>query len=207
MKETKVFQDKQNRESKEWHLLQEYIDEIAQNNSEIFNPGKDIGSEFFKKITVLPSSIKKLTKVKSMILYGSSLERIPPEIEFMESLEEFTPYTSYRLRWFPFEILKCKKLRSSTISTRALFGNYKNRKPFPDLNNQRVTYIESKIKCGICDKIEANDLFEQYWITLKVATDTVPLLISVCSENCFKQIPKLVSQANYIEYPHKGGLN
>lgn len=35
------------------------------------------------------------------MLYRSNLVRIPPEIGAMTSLEEFTPYTSYRLHWFP----------------------------------------------------------------------------------------------------------
>lgn len=40
------------------------------------------------------------------MLYGSNLVRIPPEIGAMTSLEEFTPYTSYRLHWVPYEITR-----------------------------------------------------------------------------------------------------
>ncbi|MDX2565372.1 hypothetical protein PV371_38115 [Streptomyces sp. TX20-6-3] len=68
-----------------------------------------------------------------MRLYGSNLVRIPPEIGAMTSLEEFSPYTSHRLHWFPYEITRCWKLVRSTISTRSLFGNFKLRPPFPRL--------------------------------------------------------------------------
>ena len=56
----------------------------------------------------------------------------------MESLEEFTPYTSYKLHWFPFEITRCIKLVESTVSTRALYGNYLHRTPFPSLRGNPV---------------------------------------------------------------------
>ena len=45
------------------------------------------------QITELPKSIGKLKSVKHLILYGSSLVRIPPEIGEMDALEKFTPYT------------------------------------------------------------------------------------------------------------------
>ena len=81
---------------------------------------------------------RRLTAVKHLVLYGSNLVRIPPEIGAMSSLEEFTPYTSYRLHWFPYEITRCRKLSRSTVSTRALFGNYKLRPPFPRLQLLRA---------------------------------------------------------------------
>src|SRR4029450_7239360 len=72
-------------------------------------------------------------------LYGSSLVRIPPEIGEMESLKEFVPYPSYRLHWFPYEITRCTKLRNSTVSTRALYGNFKFPPAFPRLDADMET--------------------------------------------------------------------
>ncbi|MER7694405.1 hypothetical protein [Streptomyces sp. NPDC097610] len=47
------------------------------------------------------------------MLYGSDLVRISPEIGTMTSLEEFTPYTSYRLHWFPYKITRRRKLTAA----------------------------------------------------------------------------------------------
>ena len=66
------------------------------------------------------------------MLYGSNLVRIPAEIGAMTSLEEFTPYTSYRLHWFPYELTRCPRLVRSTVSSSALYGNFKYRPPFPN---------------------------------------------------------------------------
>ena len=63
--------------------------------------------------------------IYTMNLYGSGLVRIPPEVGEMTALEDFDPYTSYRLHWFPFEITRCPKLKDSRVSTRALYGNFK----------------------------------------------------------------------------------
>lgn len=42
-----------------------------------------------------------------------------------------------------------------------------------------------------------------HWVTLRVATDTVPLLIHSCSRDCTLSVP--AAPANYFERPHKGG--
>ena len=52
-------------------------------------------------LVTLPPTIAKLTRVRHLLLYGSPLVRIPPEIGAMTSLEVFEPYTSYSLHWFP----------------------------------------------------------------------------------------------------------
>ena len=204
MTETKIYRDKQDRTSKEWQLLLDYIQKVADTGQEEFHPARDLGQETWCRITALPNEIEKLVNVKHLMLYNSSLERIPPTIAKMKSLEVFTPYTSARLRWFPYEITKCPNLTQSTISTRKLYGNYKIKLPFPDLTLDRVEFSGLKTSCGICEKVEENELFEQYWISLRVATDVVPLLISVCSETCFESIPK--GADGYMEKPHKGGV-
>ncbi|WP_343913305.1 hypothetical protein [Aquimarina litoralis] len=110
--------------------------------------------------------------MKKVWLYGSNLKRIPPEIGQMESLEYFAPYTSYDLKWFPYELTKSKNLKDSRISTRAFFGNFKNRKPFPKLDHNPVKYEGEKVKCSVCDKSMSYDETNQLWITLRIGTNT-----------------------------------
>src|SRR5262249_18073378 len=90
------------------------------------------------RIVTLPPMIAKLKAVRRLLLNGSPLVRIPAEIGEMTSLEEFDPYTSYRLHWFPYEITRCKNLRKSRVSTRALYGNFKTRLPFPRLSPRNI---------------------------------------------------------------------
>lgn len=118
-----------------WRRLLELIDEAAADGREEFRPLIELSPEERRQIVTLPPSIARLTAVKHLVLYGSNLVRIPPEIGAMTNLEEFTPYTSYRLHWFPYEITRCRKLTRSTVSTRALFGNCKLRPPFPRLQS------------------------------------------------------------------------
>lgn len=204
MTETIVYKDRQDRTTTEWQLLLQYIDHVAETKQAEFNPARELGRDVWKVITVLPNEIEKLVDVKHLMLYNSSLERIPPTIGSMRSLEEFTPYTSDRLRWFPYEITKCSGLKNSTISTRRLYGNFKLRTPFPDLRKQRVEFEGCPTKCGICGALQGMEPFEQFWLSLRIGTDVVPLLISVCSEICYAAIPGAAE--NYIATPHKGGI-
>jgi hypothetical protein len=67
----------------------------------------------------------------------------------MTGLEVFTPYMSYRLHWFPYEITRCPALRDSTVSTRALYGNHKLRPPFRKLLPQ--IYSTAGFDCTTLD--------------------------------------------------------
>jgi hypothetical protein len=135
----------------------------------------------------LPPSIGKLQSVKFFSLYGSHLVRIPPDVGEMANLEEFDPYTSYCLHWFPFEITRCKKLRSSRVSTRALYGNYKYRAPFPRLPN--ISAELTPKSCSVCrGPFTKNELYQR-WISLAVATDVLPLLVHACSRECVQNLP------------------
>ena len=197
----KVREDIQDRESEGWYKLLDLVKTAATDEREVFNPGKELGIEIWKSITSLPREIANLKKVKKLMLYGSSLQRIPQEIGEMESLEVFTPYTSYRLRWFPYEIIDCKNLNDSSVSIRALFGNYKNKKPFPNLNNNPVQYFGGN-KCSICKSLEEENRFEQYWISIKVGRDILPLLAIICSDECY--LKSLESFGVNHPAPHKG---
>jgi hypothetical protein len=135
----------------------------------------------------------------------------------MTSLEEFTPYTSYRLHWFPYEITRCTRLTRSTVSTRTLFGNYKLRPPFPrlqpaessvagldtgDLDPRRwgTTAISS---CSVCDRAVELGGLHPVWISLRVATDVLPLLVNACSSQCVAALPP--PPEGYVRSAHTGG--
>jgi hypothetical protein len=105
-----------------WQHLLALIDEAVSDGRERFMPLAEMTLEERRQIVTPPSAIAKLTAVKHLVLYGSNLVRIPPEIGAMSGLEEFTPYTSYRLHWFPYELTRCSQLQRSTVSTRALYG-------------------------------------------------------------------------------------
>ncbi len=202
---SKIPNDVQDRNSVAWKKLCEYVDQVAENGSDEFVPREALGDELFAQIFTLPESIRKLKKVKKVGLYGSNLKRIPPEIGEMESLEYFDPYTSYDLNWFPFEISRCKKLKNSRISTRALYGNYKNRMGFPKLDHNPVKHFGGNLKCSVCDKKLTDETTNQMWITTHIGTDTIPMLANLCSKECEADLPK--PPKNYVQFAHKGGAD
>ncbi|MFC7345788.1 hypothetical protein ACFQO9_03520 [Chryseobacterium zhengzhouense] len=201
----KIENDVQDRNSVAWKKLCEYVDKVASENREEFAPYEELGEELFFQIYTLPESISKLKKVKKIWLYGSKIKRIPPEIGEMESLEYFDPYTSYNLHWFPYEITNCKNLKDSRVSTRALLGNYKNRIRFPSLIHNPVRYLGETLKCSVCKKEITCEKTNQLWITLRVGTDTLPLLANLCSKECEEILPEPVK--GYVKFPHKGGAD
>lgn len=200
--ELKIHQEQQDTSCSGWQRLNELIDDAIRDGREEFSPGRDMSPEEWAQITTLPTSIAKLKFVKHFILYGSSLVRIPPEIGEMESLEQFSPYTSYRLHWFPYEIRRCSRLKSSTISTRALYGNYKYRPPFPRLPQIHCCYLP--VTCSVCSNTLDAGKVQQCWVSLPVATDVIPLLVHACSDQCIARLP--TPPKNYVQHPHTGGL-
>ncbi|WP_196889856.1 hypothetical protein [Aureivirga sp. CE67] len=200
---SKIKNNVQDRNSEAWKKFCEYVDIVAEKGDDVFSPRDYLRDELFAQIYTLPESIKKLKKVKKVWLYGSNLKRIPPEIGQMESLEYFDPYTSYDLKWFPYELTKCKNLKDRRISARALFGNYKNRKPFPKLDHNPVRYEGERVKCSVCDKSMSYNETNQLWITLRIDTDNVPLLTNLCSKECEDRLP--LPPKGFNQTPHKGG--
>lgn len=205
MNETKIKKRHQDRNSEAWAKLCAYIEKVEIEKIEEFSPFEALGHELFSQIYTLPESIGKLKNVKKMWLYGSKLQSIPPQIGEMTSLEYFDPYTSYDLHWFPYEITKCIHLKDSRVSTRALYGNYKNRKPFPDLTTNPVRYNSESVKCSVCESEITYEQTNQKWITLRVGTDDLPLLANLCSLECESKLPK--PKKGYVSQPHKGGFD
>ena len=202
---SKIENDVQDRTSLAWKKLCAYVDKVAAENRDEFSPLEDLGQELFAQIHTLPETISTLTKVKKVWLYGSKLKCIPPEIGQMAALEYFDPYTSYNLHWFPYEITKCKNLKDSRVSTRALYGNYKNRMGFPRLDHNPVRYSGDTVNCSICGKTMPYDQINQLWISLMIGTDVLPLLANLCSMECERNLPKPAE--DYVQFPHKGGAD
>jgi len=211
--------ERQNTKCTGWKHLLELIEEAAEDGREEFAPLNEMTWEERMEIVTLPPIISKLKSVKHLLLYRSWLVRIPPEIGEMTNLEEFSPYTSYKLHWYPYEITRCKKLRDSTVSTRALYGDFKFGPPCPRLQAGRdstkglelsnlspeIWGTDSIKTCSVCNRPLENRGLHQVWISLLVATDLLPLLVNACSEECIQALPK--PAGDYESEPHKGGLN
>jgi uncharacterized protein (TIGR02996 family) len=208
----------QDTECNAWRQLLDLVEEAAADGREEFAPLRGMSPGERSQILTLPPTIAKLKVVKTLQLYGSYLVRIPPEIGEMTSLEEFDPYTSYRLHWFPYEITRCQKLRDSTVSTRALYGNYKHRPPFPRLHSGADTVPgrtepsrlplkrsgTSTRPCSVCGRPFEDRRLYRVWVSLPVATDVLPLLVNACSDECIGKLP--TPPKGYVQTPHRGGL-
>jgi len=194
--------ERQDTTSDAWKQLLELVDEAADDGRSEFNPANELGWERWWTIVELPRSIAKLKAVRRLYLYRSALVRIPPEIGEMSALEEFDPYTSYRLHWFPYEITRCLNLNNSRVSTRALYGNYKYRPPFPKLPQTDVDEIVPA-KCSVCGGKFSPSGPLQRWVSLRVATDVLPLLVHACSTGCVARLPRPAE--GYVQSPHPGG--
>jgi hypothetical protein len=201
-----IHTEKQDVQCEAWQKLLDLIDSAASNGVEEFAPLRELTPEERPNIITLPPTISKLKSVKHLILYRSYLVRIPPEIGEMESLEEFTPYTSHSLHWFPYEITRCRNLKSSTVSTRALYGNRKYRPPFPFFRQELESEDYSEITphdCSVCrTKLDRANIYRR-WISLTVATDVLPLLVHACSIKCIDSLPQTPN--GYVSGSHVGG--
>ncbi|MFD4675491.1 leucine-rich repeat domain-containing protein [Lentzea sp. NPDC058450] len=193
----KFHDDVQDVEAPGWLRMLELVDEAAADGRPEFAPLRDMSPEERRQVVTLPPTIAKLTAVTRFVLYGSNLVRIPPEIGAMTSLEVFDPYTSYRLHWFPYEITRCGRLRDSTVSTRALYGNFKHRPPFPPTSDE----LGEVRACSVCTNPITH--LHQVWITLGVGTDHLPLLVNACSAECVAALP--TPPDGYPPAPHRGG--
>lgn len=202
LQEVIFHREVQNTRSDAWQALEAYIQKVEDAGSDELNPLAGIGPEKWEQIVALPASIARLQSVKFLSLYGSHLVRIPPEIGEMTNLEEFDPYTSYCLHWFPYEIMRCRNLNRSRVSTRALYGNYKHRPPFPRLPVIAAEFAPAA--CSVCRGPFAEGGPHQRWISLRVATDVLPLLVHACSNECIQKLP--VPAEGYVQTPHQGGL-
>ena len=90
----------------------------------------------------------------------------------------------------------------STVSTRNIYGNYKYRTPFPQLPAE-LPSRSTPDRCSVCNGPLPRSGPIQVWISLRVATDVLPLLVHSCSEECIRALP--TPSKGYVDHPHKGG--
>lgn len=215
---TRFHPERQDTSAPGWIRLLELIEEAADDGREVFKPLVELTAEQRRQIVTLPPTIAKLKAVKHLVLYRSNLVRIPPEIGQMDSLEEFTPYTSYRLHWFPYEITRCANLERSTMSTRAVYGNISYRPPFPQLHTAPGAAEDVDLRdldpgtwgataihtCSVCARPIDAAALRQVWISLHVSGyDVMPLLVNACSDACVAALPK--PAARHVQHVHTGG--
>ncbi len=199
----KLHAEVQDTNNEGWKALECLISDAISKGAEVFAPGLEMPPELWCQIVTLPPSIARLTSVRKLYLYGSHLVRLPVELGDMVNLEELDLYTSYRLHWAPYEVTRCRKLTRSRVSTRALYGNYKYRPPFPKLGTDD-SKMNLPAECSVCRQPLRPEAVHQVWISLRVATDVLPLLVNACSDECIKQLPPPTS--GYIDHPHAGGV-
>src|SRR5262249_22975898 len=142
---SKFHTEAQDTECDVWKRLLDLIEEAAADGRAEFEPSQVARNDAeWRQIVTLPRTIAKLKSVKQLWLYGSNLVRVPPEIGEMESLKKFDPYPPYVLHWSPYETTRCKKLKRRRVSTRALYGNFKYRPPFPKLKVKPTIGVGNK---------------------------------------------------------------
>ncbi|WP_198543166.1 hypothetical protein [Pseudofrankia sp. BMG5.36] len=198
-----------------WLRLLALIEEAAADRRPVFTPFVELSAAERRQIITLPTTIATLTSVEHLGLYGTNLVRIPPEIGSMASLKNFDPYTSHRLHWYPYELTRCVLLADSRVSTRALYGNFKFRPPFPALRpvtaardvdlsalDPGVWGAEAVRSCSVCYGPVDREL-RQVWISIAVGTDVFPFLVNACSAVCVADLP--TPEHGYIPTPHTGG--
>jgi hypothetical protein len=193
--------DQQDESAPGWKATIDLIRRCAIERADTFEPSAYVPWDDWMSVVVLPAHIADLMAVRTVRLYGSHLRRLPPEIGRMQSLVELDIYTSYSLHWLPYEILRCQGLSDSRMSTRALYGNRKTRLPFPPL--RPAVDALTPPTCSVCDRSLGDTVPDRLWVTLRVGTDIVPLLVHSCSHSCTLSIP--APPAGYFERPHKGG--
>ncbi len=187
-----------------WLALLDLVEETAIQGLTTFEPYQSIPELKSFHLVTLPSSISKMKSVEKVQLYGSTLSRIPPEIGEMESLSYLNVYTSYALHWLPYEVTHCP-IKDTLVSTRTLYGNYKNRALFPLLKHDRnleSLELVAAPKCSVC-RSEFKDRRLNRWISLAVGTDVFPLLVQACSMDCLHDMP--ASYEGYVKGFHGGG--
>lgn len=184
-----------------WRQLQQLIDTTAREGLETFAPRHHLAPDLWAQISMLPPEISKLTQVRFLNLYGSNLIAIPPQIGDMANLESFDVYTSRRLHWLPYEITRCANLRHSRVSTRHQYGNWKTDPPFPKLPAD----LPDELTPACCSVCQCNFSSQpiQRWISLRVATDTMALLVHACSEKCVQALPP--EEPIRVEHARGGG--
>ena len=199
----RFHREPQDTRSAGWQHLLDLIDQAAADGRLEFAPLEQMTGAERAQVVTLPPTIARLKKVRHLRLYRSCLVRLPSGIGEMESLSELYLGNSYRLHWFPYEIVRCPALRRSEVSTRALYGNCKYRPPFPRLDPDPTVPAATR-PCSVCRRPFVDRQEHRVWVTLRVATDDLPLLVNACSAACVDRLP--APPDGYVPRPHRGGV-
>lgn len=197
----RLHDEPQDTECVPWRKLLDAIEHAARTQPEEFAPLRSLSAEERRWIVTLPPSIGRLKSLKRLILYGSALVRLPPEVGELTALQEFVPYTSHRLHWFPYELTRCGFTRS-TVSTRVLYGNHKSKPMFPRLAPRERAPVRRP--CSVCRAPYDDTGTHRRWISLRVGTDVLPLLVNACGDACLAALP--TPPHGYVPHAHEGGL-
>jgi uncharacterized protein (TIGR02996 family) len=204
---TTLERRRQDTHSEGWQRLLELIDEAATSGAHDFAPRRQMTEAQWAQIVTLPATITRMHELRTMFFYSSNLVRIPPEIAKLPNLVDFNTYTSYGLHWYPYELTHCPALRKSQLSTRTVYGNYKNRMRFPGLEPRQPIaprWADSVTRpCSVCNTEFVDRGEHRVWISLVVATDVMALLVNACSAACIEALPP--TPDNYVRGPHRGG--
>ena len=204
----RLHDDAQDTGAAGWLRVLERIDSAIRSGAEELAPLEGLSGPERAAVVTLPPTIRQLDRVRRLRLYSSHLVRLPPEIGEMHSLEYLDVYTSYRLHYFPYEITRCPGLRTSRVSTRALYGNHKYRAPFPDLTHSANVDTAGRrvlLSCSVCGSPLGSSGITLRWITLAVGTDYMPLLVCACSTSCVEALPP--APTGYVQCAHSGGAS
>jgi hypothetical protein len=189
-----------------WRIVIQKIKVAMARRDTILEPLAGLDGAQRRQIITLPAGIGLLKEVRELRLYGSHLVRLPTEMAGMTGLEYLDVYTSHCLHFFPYEITQCRRLKRSRVSTRALYGNYKHRPPFPHLqlpeNREALSQLTPSF-CSICAEPLGDSAPVRRWITLTVGTDWLPLLVTACSMECVKALP--IPPSGYVQEAQTGG--
>jgi len=148
-----LHSEDQDTTSPAWARVLENIEAARRDGRPRFEPLAGLMRSQRAQFFTLPDTIGSLDAVEEIFLYGSHLVRLPTEVGRMASLKYLDVYTSYTLHFFPHELTRCRKLSRSRVSTRALYGNYKYRPPFPHLKMPENQAGLSKVapnECSVC---------------------------------------------------------
>ncbi len=189
-----------------WEMLVHLMRQAMEQERTVFAPFREIPRELDAQIVTLPSEIGAWTQLEEMYLYFSPVTYLPSEVGLLQNLRKFVMYTSPRFHWYPWEVTRCAALESTSQSTRNMYGNYKNRAPFPDLltpESQAQLEIMAPQGCSVCGDALSPGEVHHRWTSQWVGTDVMPLLVYACSQRCVDALPD--GPPSFLARPHTGG--
>jgi hypothetical protein len=198
-KNVKLHDEPQDTECDAWRKVEASIERAASQGVEEFAPLRMLSPEERQWIVTLPPTVAKLKSVRRLILAGSALVRLPPELGHLH-LRELVVHPAPRLHWFPFELSRMTNVRL-TVSAHALYGNHRHRPTFPHLFPRKLPSVRP---CSVCSGSFEDHGQLRVWISLPVGGDVLPLLVQACSSKCVQRLPH--APPSYLPRPHTGGL-